>query len=74
MLVIANLVANLPMLLCLILGAALIVVEVFLPGFGLPGISGIVLLGVGVSIAGAHFGALTALSNGTEKLAILRPI
>ena len=58
---IANLIANLPMLLCLLLGAALMIVEVFLPGFGLPGISGIVLIGVGVGIAGAHFGALTAV-------------
>ena len=45
---IANLIANLPILLCLLLGAALMIVEVFLPGFGLPGISGIVLIGVGV--------------------------
>ena len=69
--VIANLIANLPMLLCLVLGAALIVVEVFLPGFGLPGISGIVLLGVGVGIAGAHFGALTALGVLMVLIAVL---
>ena len=65
------LIANLPMLLCLVLGAALIVVEVFLPGFGLPGISGIVLLGVGVGIAGAHFGALTALGVLMVFIAVL---
>ena len=35
---------NLPMALCVLLGMGLILVEVFLPGFGLPGISGIVLL------------------------------
>ena len=30
--------ANLPMALCLLLGMGLIIVEVFLPGFGLPGV------------------------------------
>ena len=30
---------NLPMALCVLLGMGLILVEVFLPGFGLPGIS-----------------------------------
>lgn len=68
---IANLIANLPMLLCLLLGAALMIVEVFLPGFGLPGISGIVLIGVGVGIAGAHFGALTAVGVLLVLIALL---
>lgn len=51
----------LPMALCLLLGVGLIVVEVFLPGFGLPGISGIVLVGVGALLVGMSFGALTAV-------------
>ena len=57
----ANLIANLPMLLCVLLGAALIIVEVFLPGFGLPGISGMVLIGAGVLLAAMHYGMLTAV-------------
>ncbi len=40
--------ANLPAILCLLAGFALVVVEMFIPGFGLPGISGIILLVVGV--------------------------
>ena len=52
---------NLPIVLCLLLGMALIVVEVFIPGFGLPGIGGIVLVGAGVLWIGMHFGALTAV-------------
>ena len=52
---------NLPIVLCLLLGMALIVVEVFIPGFGLPGIGGIVLVGAGVVWIGMHFGALTAV-------------
>ena len=41
---------NLPAILCLIFGFALVVVEMFVPGFGLPGISGIILLVVGVAL------------------------
>ena len=40
--------ANLPAILCLLAGFTLVVVEMFIPGFGLPGISGIILLVVGV--------------------------
>ena len=47
---------NLPMALCVLLGMGLILVEVFLPGFGLPGISGIALVGVGTIMAAMHFG------------------
>ena len=42
---------NLPMALCVLLGMGLILVAVFLPGFGLPGISGIALVGVGTIMA-----------------------
>lgn len=59
----AMLIANLPILLCLLLGAALMIVEVFLPGFGLPGISGIVLLGAGVVMLWLEAGALIALAT-----------
>ena len=65
------LIANLPMVLCLLIGMALIIVEVFLPGFGLPGISGIALVGVGTLIAGAHFGSLTAVGILLVIIAIL---
>lgn len=65
------LIANLPMALCLLLGTGLIVVEVFLPGFGLPGISGIALVGTGVVIAGMHFGALTAVGILLVLIAVL---
>ena len=65
------LIANLPMVLCLLLGMGLIVVEVFLPGFGLPGISGIVLVGLGTVMAGMHFGALTAVGILLVIIAVL---
>lgn len=65
------LIANLPMLLCLLMGMGLIVVEVFLPGFGLPGISGILLVGVGIVIAGLNFGAVTAVGILLVLIAVL---
>ena len=65
------LIANLPMGLCLLMGMALIIVEVFLPGFGLPGISGIALMGIGVIIAGFNFGAVTAVGILLVMIAVL---
>lgn len=53
--------ANLPIGLCLLLGACLMILEVFLPGFGLPGISGLVLIGAGVVIAAIAHGMLIAV-------------
>ena len=52
---------NLPITLCLLLGAGLMILEIFLPGFGLPGISGIVLIGAGVVLAAIHHGMLVAV-------------
>lgn len=52
---------NLPIALCLLLGAGLMILEIFLPGFGLPGISGIVLIGAGVVLAAIHHGMLVAV-------------
>ena len=65
------LITNLPTVFCLLLGMVLIIVEVFLPGFGLPGISGIVLVGTGVVLVGMHFGALTAVGVLLVLIAIL---
>ena len=66
-----NLMANLPILPCLMLGAALMIVEVFLPGFGLPGVSGIVLIGAGTVIIWLKAGALTALATLLVVIAVL---
>ena len=65
------LIANLPTLLCLLLGMILIVIEVFLPGFGLPGISGIALVGVGIVLTGVNFGAVTAVGVLLVLIAVL---
>lgn len=42
--------ANWPGILCLVIGVVLIGIEIFLPGFGIPGISGIVLTTIGIVI------------------------
>ncbi|MDR3086138.1 MAG: hypothetical protein LBU47_07485 [Christensenellaceae bacterium] len=42
---------NWPAALCLLAGFALVTVEIFLPGFGAPGITGIVLLLAGIVVA-----------------------
>lgn len=65
------LIASLPSAVCVLLGVILIIVEVFLPGFGLPGIGGIVLVGAGVTMVGMHFGALTAVGTLLVIIAVL---
>ena len=61
----------LPMALCMLAGAALVLVEVFLPGFGLPGIAGVLLIGMGTVLAGMHFGSLTAVGVLLVLVAVL---
>ncbi|MBR2571624.1 MAG: hypothetical protein IKE30_05795 [Clostridia bacterium] len=41
---------NLPAFLCMIVGFALLVVEMYIPGFGAPGISGTILVIAGVAL------------------------
>jgi membrane-bound ClpP family serine protease len=57
----AFILTNLPILLCLVIGMALLIVEVFMPGFGVAGISGIALLLVGVFLVWQAAGPLAAL-------------
>ena len=65
------LIASLPSAVCVLLGMILIIVEVFLPGFGLPGIGGIVLVGASVVMVGMHFGSLTAVGTLLVIIAVL---
>ena len=52
----------LPAVLCLLFGSGLVILEVLLPGFGLPGVSGIVLLCGGTYFLGKVVGAAMAVS------------
>ena len=63
--------ANLPILICFIFGIALMVVEAFMPGFGLPGISGIVLEVIAVAITWFNHGPVAALGVTLVILSII---
>ena len=53
--------ANLPILLCFLIGVGLLVLEAFMPGFGLPGITGVVLQVITVALTWAWHGHVAAL-------------
>ena len=52
---------NLPTLICGLVGVALLILEAFMPGFGLPGISGIVLQVITVTLTWINHGPMAAL-------------
>jgi membrane-bound ClpP family serine protease len=55
------LVFNLPIILCAIIGIGLLVLELFIPGFGIAGFSGVILLVISVWMTFARHGTLPAL-------------
>ena len=55
------LVTNLPIFVCILAGLALLVIEMFTPGFGVFGFSGIVFLIVSVAMLGHQAGALAGV-------------
>ena len=52
---------NLPLLVCFVVGIGLLVLEAFMPGFGLPGISGIVMEIVAIVLTWVNHGPVAAL-------------
>ena len=63
--------ANLPILICFLIGIGLMVLEAFMPGFGLPGISGIILEVVAVVLTWMNHGPVAALGMTLIILSIL---
>ena len=63
--------ANLPILLCFLFGIGLLVLEAFMPGFGLPGISGIILEVIAVVITWFNLGPMAALGMTLIILSII---
>ena len=55
------LVTNLPIIICILAGLALLVIEMFTPGFGFPGLSGIAFLTVSVVLLWNQAGALAGV-------------
>lgn len=63
--------ANLPIVLCFIIGVGLLVAEVFMPGFGVAGISGIVLEIISIVLTYLKYGGLAALGLTVVILAVI---
>lgn len=61
---------NLPLILCLLTGVALLVLEVFVPGFGLPGIAGLILLSAGIVMTWINYGTAAGLGVTLVALAL----
>ena len=61
---------NLPTVLCILVGVALLILEVFMPGFGLPGISGMVLMIASVVLVWINYGAVAGLLVAVASLAL----
>ncbi|MCE5342762.1 MAG: hypothetical protein LLF96_04125 [Eubacteriales bacterium] len=62
---------NLAIILCFIFGVALLVAEVFMPGFGIAGISGIALEIISIVLTYLNFGGLAALGLAIVSLAVI---
>lgn len=62
---------NLPLLICFMAGIVLMVIEAFMPGFGLPGISGIVMEVVAITLTWMHHGPVAALGLTVIVLALI---
>ena len=60
-----------PIIICVLAGVILLIVEAFMPGFGVPGISGIILLLAGVAMTWYEYGAMIGLGTTVAVLALV---
>ena len=60
-----------PILICFLLGLGFLIAEMFMPGFGLPGISGIVLEVITIVLVYLRYGGLAALGMTLIVLALV---
>ena len=60
-----------PIIICVLAGVILLIVEAFTPGFGVPGISGIILLLAGVAMTWYEYGAMVGLGTTVAVLALV---
>ena len=61
---------NWPAAICLLAGFILVTIELFTPGFGVPGISGLALLTLGIVLTWIHYGVAAGLSVTLISLAL----
>ena len=62
---------NLPILICAVVGIGLLIVEMFMPGFGIPGISGLILLFASVVFTWMQYGYVAGLGLAVILLAVV---
>lgn len=60
-----------PIIICVLAGVILLIVEAFMPGFGVPGISCIILLLAGVAMTWYEYGAMVGLGTTVAVLALV---
>lgn len=60
-----------PIIICVLAGVILLIVEAFMPGFGVPGISGIILLLAGVAMTWYEYGTMVGLGTTVAVLALV---
>ena len=60
-----------PIIICVLVGVILLIVEIFMPGFGIPGIAGIGLLLAGIVMTWIEFGAKVGLGMTVAVLALV---
>lgn len=60
-----------PIIICVLVGVVLLVVEVFMPGFGIPGVSGALLLVASIVMAWIEYGAKVGLGMSVAVLALM---
>ena len=60
-----------PIIIWVLAGVILLIVEAFMPGFGVPGISGIILLLAGVAMTWYEYGAMVGLGTTVAVLALV---
>lgn len=63
--------ANLPILLCFVIGIGLLIVEALMPGFGIAGVSGIALEAVALVLTWTQHGPMATLGMLLVVLAVL---
>lgn len=63
-------VENLAIIICVIVGIGLLIVEMFMPGFGVPGVAGFALLAASVYFTWVRHGVNAALGVAAGELAI----
>jgi membrane-bound ClpP family serine protease len=61
---------NLPIIIFALIGIGLLIVEMFMPGFGIPGIAGIILLIAAVVFTWVEYGKIAGLGMALVMLAV----